>query len=324
MDRKFPKPRLFSSKCLGFAACRWNGVTIPDELVEKLKTFVEFVIACPEADIGLGIPRDPVRIVIKASEKMLIQLNTGKDVTKDMEKFVSDLIGSLGDNIDGFILKDRSPSCGIRDVKAYSSLKPGSMSKATSGFFGGEVVRRFPGLAVESEARLTNYNIREHFLTRIFTLAAFRAIKEGLLMKDLVEFHAANKFLLMAYSQKEMRLMGRIVANTGKRKTVAVLQDYEEHLRGALSSAPKYTANINVLIHALGYFSDKISPEERKFYLNSIEEYRREQVPLTVPLNIARSYIVRFREGYLSKQTFFEPYPFELVRVRDSGKGRSV
>lgn len=266
MNRNFPRPKLFSSKCLGFAACRWNGVTIPDELVEKLKAFVDFVTACPEAEIGLGIPRDPVRIVIGSSGKSLIQLNTEKDVTKNMKKYVSDLIKSFGDDIDGFILKDRSPSCGIRDVKAYSSVKPGSMSKKTAGFFGGEVVRRFPGLAVESEARLANYSIREHFLTRLFTLAAFREIKKNLLIKDLVKFHAENKFLLMAYSEKEMRLMGHTVANHGRKRAASVFAEYEGHLQNALSNAPRYA----------------------------------------------------------SKQTFFEPYPFELVRVRDSGKGRGA
>ena len=177
-SRKFPKPRLFASKCLGFAACRWNGVSISDELVEKLKPFVDFVTACPEADMGLGVPRDPIRIVIKGTAKSLIQLNTEKDITKDMEKFVSRLIDSFGDSIDGFILKDCSPSCGIRDVKAYSSLKSDSMSKTTTGFFGGEVLRRFPGLAVESETRLMNSKIRERFLTRIFAMADFREVKK--------------------------------------------------------------------------------------------------------------------------------------------------
>lgn len=49
------KPKVFSSRCLGFAACRWNGVTIPDRFVEKLKPFVKYLTACPEAEIGLGI-----------------------------------------------------------------------------------------------------------------------------------------------------------------------------------------------------------------------------------------------------------------------------
>ena len=92
MSRKFSKPRLFSSKCLGFAACRWNGVAIQDELVEKLKPFVEFVTACPEAEIGLGIPRDPIRIVMKGSAKSLVQLNTERDITKDMEKYLSSFL----------------------------------------------------------------------------------------------------------------------------------------------------------------------------------------------------------------------------------------
>ncbi|MDP2912472.1 MAG: DUF523 domain-containing protein, partial [Candidatus Omnitrophota bacterium] len=172
---KSRKPRLFVSRCLGFGACRWDGSVISDELVESLKGRVEFITACPEAEIGLGIPRDQVRIVINTAGKRLIQLNTKKDVTKDIKKFVSGLIESLGDNIDGFILKDRSPSCGIRGVKAYAGLRAKEASKRTAGFFGGEVARRFPGLAIESDARLRNRDIRERFLTKVFARAAFKS-----------------------------------------------------------------------------------------------------------------------------------------------------
>ena len=73
------KPKVFSSRCLGFAACRWDGVTIPYRFVEKLKPFVEYLTTFPEAEIGLGIPRDPVRIVVKKCKYHLIQLNTERD-----------------------------------------------------------------------------------------------------------------------------------------------------------------------------------------------------------------------------------------------------
>jgi uncharacterized protein YbgA (DUF1722 family)/uncharacterized protein YbbK (DUF523 family) len=319
----FIKPKVFASKCLGFARCRWNGETIPDRFVASLKPHVDFITECPESAIGLGVPRDPIRIVLEKDKYTLRQLNTGEDVTGKMEKFSKDLVSSI-EEIDGFILKDRSPSCGLKDVKVYRSLKPGSSTGKTSGFFGKEVLERFGHLAVETEMRLTNFNLRENFLTRIFISAKFRQLKARPGMKDLVQFHAENKLLLLSYNQKELKILGQIVANHGKKNIDAVIEDYRQHLDKALAGLPKYTSNINVMMHALGYFSEKLSGEEKRFFLNTLEEYRREQTPLSVPLSLLRSYIVRFKEDYLTQQTFFEPYPSEFMALRHSGKGRTV
>jgi uncharacterized protein YbgA (DUF1722 family) len=208
-------------------------------------------------------------------------------------------------------------------VKVYPSLKPSSSIKKASGFFGEAVLRRFPNIAVETEARLTNFNIREHFITKVFTYAKFRRVKSKPQMRNLVQFHAENKFLLMAYSQKELKIMGSIVANREKRGIDAVFKEYETHLSKALDKMPKFTSVINVLTHALGYFSKALTSKEKRFFLNTLEEYRREQAPLSVPVNLLYSYVIRFDEGYLRQQTFFSPYPKELVEVMDSGKGRS-
>ncbi|MBN1871624.1 MAG: DUF1722 domain-containing protein [Candidatus Omnitrophica bacterium] len=322
MEDKFPKPNIFSSKCLGFAKCRWNGEIIQEGFIDKLKPHVKFITTCPEYEIGLGIPRDPIRIVLKQNAYRLMQLNTERDLTERMNGFVSEYLASLKE-IDGFILKDRSPSCGIKEVKVYPGLEPSSSIKKTSGFFGEGVLKRYPHAAVETEARLNNFTIRGHFLTKVFTSAKFRQVKAGQKMKDLVQFHAENKFLLMAYSQKELKVMGNIVANRSGKGMGELLESYELSLRKALDSMPKFTSAINVLTHALGYFSKKLASQEKRFFLNSLEEYRREQVPLSVPVNLIYSYIIRFKEEYLKQQTFFKPYPEDLSEVKDSGRGRS-
>ena len=323
MTENFIKPKVFVSKCLGFDRCRWNGETITDDFVDSLKNFVDFVTVCPEVEIGLGVPRDPIRIVFKNKSYSLMQLNTGKDVTPDMKAFSERFLGSLKD-IDGFILKDRSPSCGIKDVKVYPGLEKSGVIQKGSGFFAQAVLERFPNLPAESEARLTNAVLREHFLTRIFTIAYFRSIKSGLMMKQLVEFHTRNKFLLMGYSQKELTAMGRITANPDKKKIETVFAEYGLRLHAAIAKPPKYTQSVNVMMHAFGYFSPKLTPDEKKFFLNTMEEYRREQAPLSVPVKLLRSYIVRFNEPYLFMQTFFNPYPSGLSDVRDSSNRRAL
>jgi len=316
----FVRPKIFCSKCLGFSACRWNGEIISDGFVDSLKSYVDFLTECPEEAIGLGVPRDPIRIVRGKNGYRLRQLNTGKDITGEMKKFSKDRILSM-DEIDGFILKDRSPSCGLKDVKVYKDLEPGSPVGKTNGFFAEEVSRVFGHLPVETEMRLTNFNLREDFLTKIFLLAKFRRLKASPGMNALVKFHSDNKLLIMAYSQKELKALGRITANHDRRHITDVVRDYGVHLYGALGGVSRYTSNINVMMHASGYFSKKLSSDEKMFFLNTLEEYRREQVPLSVPVSLLRSYIVRFNEEYLMGQSYFEPYPPVFIKVRDSGKG---
>jgi len=321
--KNFVKPNVVVSKCLGFARCRWNGQVIPDDFVEILRTHVDFRPICPEMEIGLGLPRDPIRIVAQDGQSRLVQPATRADISDKMNQFADSFLRSLRD-IDGFVLKSRSPSCGIKDVKIYPATDKAAPLRKDRGFFGGAVLQHFPHLAVEDEGRLHNFRIREHFLTKLFTLASFRRVKSSKSVKDLVQFQAQNKFLLMAYNQKELRILGRIVANPQKRPVDKVLNDYEEHLAAAFTRPPRYLSNINVLMHALGFFTKQLSSGEKGFFLDSLERYRSEKVPLSVPLNLARAWVVRFGEEYLGPQTFFAPYPEALMEITDSGKGRNL
>jgi uncharacterized protein YbbK (DUF523 family) len=119
--REFPRPNVIVSKCLEFEACRYNRQIIKDDLVRSLKKHVNYIPVCPEVAIGLGVPRFPVRIVTSGSTK-LIQPSTSMDVTDAMNKFSERFLSKLKD-ADGFILKNRSPSCGINDVKVYRSAE---------------------------------------------------------------------------------------------------------------------------------------------------------------------------------------------------------
>ncbi len=143
-------------------------------------------------------------------------------------------------------------------------------------------------------------------------------------IKELVKFHSESKMLLMSYNQKEMRILGRIVANLEKKPVNEIFKDYEKHLFCAFKQAPKYTSDINVLMHGLGYFSENLSHNEKAFFLDTLEKYRLKKVPLSVPISILRAFIVRFNQEYLMQQNFFRPYPEDLVEISDSGKGRDL
>jgi len=320
--REFPRPVVVVSKCLGFDACRWNGVTIPDRFIESLKQFVEFRPVCPEVEVGLGVPRDPIRIVEEEGEEKLIQPATGRDVSREMESFASDYLEHCGD-VDGFILKSRSPSCGFRDVKIYPCReKCPAITSRGQGFFGREVALIFEYKAVEDEARLGDFRIREDFLTKLFGITDFRRVYDSGSINELIDYHSRNKYLLMALSQKQLKVLGQIVADHKKGHAADVIQQYADEIITTFSMAQRPATKINAIMHAFGHFSKGLSGEEKQYFIDSVEKYRESRAPFSVPLGILRSYAIRFDDEYLKQQTFFQPFPEELVTVTDSGKGR--
>ncbi|MFC2100178.1 YbgA family protein [Candidatus Bipolaricaulota bacterium] len=251
------------------------------------------------------------------------QPETGRDVTAEMASYTESFLDTL-DEVDGFILKYRSPSCGPNQVKIYNSRKPEAASRKGSGAFGGRIIERFCGFPIEDEGRLHNFDIRQHFLTQLFTLARFRDVAREGIMGALVDFHSRHKYLLMAYSQGGLKRLGRIVANAEHRPAGEVIDAYRAGLLRALARPPRRTGSVNVLLHVLGYVSDGLSAAEKAFFLDELERYRSQRVCLSAPTSLLRSWIVRFDVPYLMDQFYFEPFPEALVEVLDSGKGRKL
>lgn len=292
-----------------------------DPLIDALKPWVDFITPCPESDIGLGVPRHPVRMVEKDGTLYLMQLVTEADVTEKMREYSRKTLSQLTDP-DGFILKSRSPSCGIFDVKRYPSVSKTVSSGRGAGFYGGAAAEMFPGLAIEDEVRLGNEKIRNHFLTKLFALADFRRVQRSHKASELIDFQSRNKLLLMAYNQEEMREMGRIVAAQAETGIDEAVKLYSSHLRLAMKRGVRHNAHINVLQHAFGYISSDITSDERVFFLETLEMFREERAPLVTLLNLMMSWILRFKVEYLHAQTYFNPYPAALMRNFDRYRSR--
>jgi len=313
--KRFTKPKVVLSRCIEFDKCRYDGQVVSSDFVKKLIPHVEFIAICPEVEIGLGTPRNPLRLVSVNSELRLIQPATNLDATEKMQRFADHFLDSLSE-VDGFILKSRSPTSALKDARVYSSVKKGSavLSKGP-GLFGNAVLMRFPHLAIEDEGRLRNPRIKEHFLTKLFTLASFRKTKATGSFEKLVEFHSENKLLIKAYNQKESKALGTTVANEESKTFHGMLEEYQQHLFKALQRPPRCGSNVNVMINAMRYFSNRLSKEEKSFFLDSLQKYRRGSLPLSVNISILRLWIEKHREAHLAKQTFFEPYPQELMDI---------
>lgn len=322
MEKK-QRPQVVVSKCMGFDACRYNGQTLPDKFVEKLKDYVDYQPVCAEVEIGLGVPRNPIRLVMEDEKTVLYQPATDTEYTQEMIAFSQNYLDSLK-AVDGFILKGRSPSCGTKDVKIYLGKVKATSSIKGQGLFAAQAFQHYPYAAIEEEGRLTNFRIREHFLTKLYTMCSYREVERTAIMADLVKFQANNKYLLMAYSQKEQKVLGRIVANHEKLSVDQVIGSYKEHLGIAFSKIPRQSNFINVMMHIFGYFSKCLSSDEKSFILDSFEKYRSGKIPLSVPLNVLKIYVIRYNDAYLLEQTIWSPFPEELMDISDSGKMEDI
>jgi uncharacterized protein YbgA (DUF1722 family)/uncharacterized protein YbbK (DUF523 family) len=316
---EFARPRVVISRCIDFDSCRYNGQVVRASLRDDLEPHVEFVPVCPELEIGLGVPRDPIRMVTRPDRIGLVQPTTGRDLTDAMEAFASRFLAGP-DEVDGFILKGRSPSCGLRGVNIYAASDQEAVVSSGTGRFAAPVLERFPHTAIEDEGRLRNLRLREHFLSRIFTAASFRAVRAERRLGALVRFHARNKLLLMAHSELRMRRLGRIVANVAREPLAAILARYEVELALALAAPARSGAQINVIMHALGHVSDEMGSAEKARFLDSLAAFRADRLPLSALLELLRSWAARFENHYLAEQTFLTPFPPELVRIEPAGR----
>ena len=308
MSRAFAKPVVVVSKCLEFEACRYNGERISSHFINRLKPYVRFRPVCPEVEIDLGTPRDPIRIYLQGGKKALYQPDTRKHLTQDMNAFSGQFLDGLKE-VDGFILKAKSPSCAITDAKIFPAPASTGHIAQGSGLFAGAALEQFGARAFVDEAGLNEPDVRAGFLMKIFTLAGFREVKKSGRAARLVRYHAENKLLFMAYHQETMREMGRIAANHQTREFSEVVSAYESALLRLLAHPPARASYVNALTHAMGHFSEKTSREEKSRFLATLEEYRAGKIPLSESLETLEDWTAHLGSEYLEAQTLFEPYP---------------
>ena len=96
------KPKILISKCLGFENCRYNGAIVQFDLLDKMKDQIEFIPLCPEIEIGLGLPRESLRLIKVNDGIELVQPKSKKYLTNDMKKYSQGILKDISD-IDGLI-----------------------------------------------------------------------------------------------------------------------------------------------------------------------------------------------------------------------------
>lgn len=301
------------SACLLGEPVRYDGGHKHDRYItDTLGRFFDFVPVCPEVEAGLGIPREAMHLEGDPDAPRLVTRTTAIDHTERMLEFARQRVRRLEEeHLCGFIFKSKSPSSGLHRIPVH---RPGRSPAVGRGLFAAAVVAHFPLLPVEDEGRLHDPKLRENFIERIFAFHRWRAFLAATPdAGGLVRFHTAEKLLVMSHSVQAYRDLGRLVAQAGNLPTESLFSSYGGSFMQALALQATTKKQTNVLQHVMGYFKRDISSDEKAELLEVIDTYRRELVPLIVPITLLRHYVRKFGDAYLSGQTYLNPHPVELM-----------
>lgn len=303
------------SECLLGVQCRYDGLGSKDKyVVEILQEFFEFKAYCPEKVI-FGTPRDTIRQV-EVNDAIVIQKSNAsdEDVTAVLEASCNTMADqAYQEELCGFILKSKSPTCGMERVRVYQDGKSMFEKKGT-GLFTQALRKRYPYLPIEEESRLGDAWLRENFLMQVFAYEEFhRFMKSNPKMRDLVAFHTGYKYLIYAKSAVAYKLLGNIVANRDGQTFNQIIQAYRKIFLETIALRGNIAKTTNVLFHIYGYFKKIISKEEKAHLRTAIEEFKEEIIPLIAVIKLFNLYVKRFDMYYLKQQKFLNPYPPKLA-----------
>jgi uncharacterized protein YbgA (DUF1722 family)/uncharacterized protein YbbK (DUF523 family) len=312
-----PELRIGVSACLLGQEVRFDGGHKRDAfLLFALDPYVTWVPVCPEVEMGMGIPRETLRLVgYDPSEPRMVTNRTKVDHTQGMKQWSEGRLDQLEDEgLCGYIFKRKSPSCGLFRVKVYAE-DGNSADYSGRGLFARALTDRWPLLPVEEEGRLNDPHLRENFIERIFIYQRWQAfLKNNPTKGGLVAFHTRHKMTLLARNEAVYRKMGPLVAQAGGQPWEDVLSQYAAYLAEATSQRTKRKSTTNVLMHLMGFLKQHIDTDDKQELLELIDEYRNGLVPLIVPVTLLKHYFRKYPvPDWVHQQVFLNPYPSELM-----------
>jgi uncharacterized protein YbgA (DUF1722 family)/uncharacterized protein YbbK (DUF523 family) len=304
---------------VGISACvmgekvRFDGGHKASRFVEnELSPHFEFVKVCPEVGIGMPVPRPTIRLVSNDERVLLVD---SKDDTIDYTQKMVDYSKAKSEHLAkqdlcGYIVCAKSPTCGMERVKVYSK---NSASKEGVGLFTQQLMKKMPWLPIEEDGRLNDPILKENFISRVFALSDFYGSMAGAPTPGkVVAFHSRYKLTLMAHSQDAYKTLGQLVANVKQYPAEEFYVEYRSLLMTALTERASRKNNANVLMHAQGYFKKLLSSVERQQFRKVIDEYRVGTLPLLSAITMVNHYLTLYPNEYLSSQAFLNPHPHEL------------
>lgn len=308
-----PRILIGVSSCLMGNPVRHDGSHKRDRFItDTLSEYFEFQSFCPETAIGMSIPRPAIRLVKKTDGVRLMDSSGDGDDYTDRMLGTSMQYASGLSHLSGYILKSKSPSCGMERVNLYN--EKGYAEKAGTGLFAGQLMQTNPHLPVEEEGRLHDAHIRENFIERVFAYHRWQQmLQHDFSVNGLMNFHKHHKFILLAHNESIYRQLGKLVAETSRDTLQANVETYIDGFTRAMKTHASRKRHVNVLQHLMGYLKTCLDPDDKSELLELFEKYSRGEVPLVVPITLMKYHFRKHPHDYISEQYYMNPYPEELM-----------
>lgn len=303
---------------IGIGAClvgrpvRYNGSHKRGSgVLEKLAQVTELKPFCPEVAIGLGVPREPIRIVASAAGLRAVDsASQQKDYTMALQAFADRVAADPA--LSGYIFVKGSPSCGYQRVKLYNP-RGNPLPSEGVGIFARRLMRGHPLLPVEEDGRLNDVQLREQFIRKVYAYHDWQLLNSRgpITHHSLVRFYSRYKYLVMAHHYPTYKRIGRLLA-TGDSHIRRLANKVIALVMWALGQRARRGAYANALSHVKGYLKRTINATERQLLDHVIEDYRCGKVPLVVPVRMLKHYFALFPNEYIEQQALLFSYPDEL------------
>jgi len=308
------RPKLGVSACLLGKEVRFDGGHKKNTFIlNSLTEHMDFVSVCPEIEAGFGLPRPTMQLRQLGEEvRLVFSKNPETDVTLQMGNYSQRRVKELSD-LDGFIFKKDSPSCGVYRVPVVIH-KDGFKNREGIGLFAQEFIKNNPLIPVEEEGRLNDAALCENFFERVYAYSRWKKIEDAeYSVQGLIEFHSRHKLMLMARGSHYYQELGRMVAGTTLKDLAEKRSAYIQRFMQVMSITTEPGRQVNVLQHIMGYFKQAISHEDKQELLSIFEAYRNKQLPLITPVTLLQHHLRVHPQKYLTKQHYLQPFPQQLA-----------
>ena len=302
------------SSCLLGERVRFDGGHKNNRYIQdSLGEYFSFRTFCPEMAIGLGVPRQTIRLVdIDGSVNAVGVKDDSLNVTDALSDIAHEQNHWLQD-IFGYIVKKGSPSCGMERVKIYKNGIPFPKPES-AGLYTQTLMQNFPNLPVEEEGRLGDPHLRENFIQRVFIYKRWSDMcNAGLSWTQLHDFHARHKYIFFSHHQELGRALGRELSQKIVDSVDAYAETYLPKMMEILKITAKRSNHVNVLEHIRGYLKHELEKDDKKELSDCIENYRLGLLPLIVPITLLKHHFLKHPNTYIERSHYFEPHPHQLM-----------
>lgn len=302
--------RLGISACLVGQRVRYDGGHKLDAFLnEVLGRYVEWVAICPEIEIGMGTPREPVRLEKQGLGVRMVGLESRKDWTDRMQEFSRTTARSLDEQrLSGFVFKSRSPSCGLEGVSVVGSRRSGQ------GLFASAITSHLPLLPIEEESGLADASRREGFIERIF---AYRRLEDFFSKKrtpgQIAMFNAQHRLQLRVHSISGQQELSRLVSEGNRIPWGRLRELYRDVFMRVLNRPSTQEGNEEALRYASAHLEKLISAQDQTEVDEAIDAYSEGRTPLVVPIKLLSHHVRTTDSPFLKGQTYLQPDPNELM-----------